>query len=623
MTLRRLSASALLAPLLLLGAREAAAQEVQRRDIDLPKFNPAPAGDRFFGVPSPYAAGEITFHSAATLDYARRPLTYEQDGEELGVVVSDQLHLNLGVTLSILNRIAISANMPFLLLNRGNEVSGERYTLLEPSGEALGDLRLGVRVRLFGEYHDPFQLGLGGYFWIPTGSDSAYVSNGSVQGQPQLLFGGRAAERVVWSVMAGPTFKGTSPVFGGIELDHTMNFGAGVGVLLADNRTVQLGVESAGGFVMTNPDDSTTNAEILGSVKWRLPKAEFLEVGLAAGPGVASGIGTPQFRGVFQFAYTPVIEPPGKPKLDSDKDGIFDEVDACPNEPGKPNKDPLKHGCPDRDSDKDGILDDVDACPTEAGKANEDPKKNGCPDRDSDKDGILDDVDACPTEAGVASDDPKKNGCPVHDKDGDGIEDDLDACPDLAGVATNDPKTNGCPPDTDGDGFRDDVDACPREKGVDNKDPSKRGCPRLVIFTDVEVKILEQVQFDFAKATIRKASDELLNEVAQVLKDHPEVLKIEVQGHTDNIGPAAYNKKLSEDRARAVMAALVSRGIDQSRLISTGYGFDKPIADNKTDEGRQINRRVQFIVQEKKPVPVTIIKQGQKPPPAPAPSPKP
>jgi OmpA-OmpF porin, OOP family len=354
------------------------------------------------------------------------------------------------------------------------------------------------------------------------------------------------------------------------------------------------------------------NSEVLGGLKWRLPHAEFIETGIAAGPGIASGIGTPSFRGAFQIAFTPVIPPP---KVDTDHDGIYDDVDACPTVPGKRNADPRKNGCPELDRDHDGILDDVDACPDVPGVASADPKKNGCPILDTDHDGIPDDVDACPTEPGIANADPKKNGCPFRDKDGDGIEDDVDACIDIPGVATNDPATNGCPPDSDGDGFRDDVDACPHEKGVDNKDPSKRGCPRLVVFTDSEVKILEQVQFDFGKATIRSASDELLDEVAQVLKDHLEVVKLEVQGHTDHVGPAQYNKKLSEDRAKSVMAALVKRGLDQTRLTATGYGFDKPIGDNKTPEGRQMNRRVQFIVTEKKAIPVITTKQGVTPPP--------
>jgi OmpA-OmpF porin, OOP family len=615
MAFRRLHLGTALLSVLALHALDASAQELQTRAVDMPRFNPAPAGDRFFGVPSPYAAGDLTFHSAVTLDYAREPLTLvreagDDDSEDVANLVSDQLILNVGVLLSLGSRVAISADMPFALLTRGEAATSGDLSFQEPSGQALGDLRFGARVRLFGEYHEGFQLGVGGYLWVPTGGETAYVSNENVRGQPQLLLGGRA-DRFIWTAMAGPTFKGSSATIANVNLGHQMNWGAGVGVLLAEKRTLQLHVETSGGVDIEQSDPQTTNAELIGGLKWRLPKAEYLEMGIGAGPGLTTGIGTPMFRGVFQLAYTPVIE---EEVADTDRDGILDDVDACPKVAGLPNKDPRQHGCPALDSDKDGILDDVDACPNEAGIASSDPKKHGCPVRDSDNDGILDDVDACPNEAGVASSNPKKHGCPLQDKDGDGVEDDVDACIDIPGVATTDPATNGCPPDTDGDGFRDDVDACPREKGPDNKDPSKRGCPRLVVFTDSEVKILEQVQFDFGKATIRAASDELLNEVAQVLKDHTEVLKLEVQGHTDIVGNAKFNKKLSEDRAQSVMAALVKRGIDQSRLFSTGYGFDKPIGDNKTDAGRQMNRRVQFIVTEKKPIPVTTTKQGVVPP---------
>jgi OOP family OmpA-OmpF porin len=249
------------------------------------------------------------------------------------------------------------------------------------------------------------------------------------------------------------------------------------------------------------------------------------------------------------------------------------------------------------DRDGDGILDNVDACPDEKGVASEDPKKHGCPIRDRDKDGIVDDVDACPDEPGVASDDPKKNGCPP-DRDGDGIIDAKDACPDLKGVADPDPAKNGCPPDTDGDGFRDDQDACPNEKGVADPDPKKNGCPTVHV-TETEVVILEQVQFDTNKATIKKVSDKLLDQVAKVFKDHPELTRIEVQGHTDNTGNARANKVLSQNRANAVKKALEKRGIEQKRLTAVGYGQDVPIADNKTAEGKQQNRRVQFKIVER------------------------
>ena len=283
---------------------------------------------------------------------------------------------------------------------------------------------------------------------------------------------------------------------------------------------------------------------------------------------------------------------------------------------------------PPSDRDGDAILDDVDACPDQPGLPSADPTKNGCPPPpDRDHDGIPDAADACPDLPGPPSDDSKKNGCP--DRDGDKIIDPLDACPDIPGVPSDDPKENGCPPDTDGDGIRDDKDACPTEKGLPNPDPSKNGCP-LVAVREQEIVITQAIQFDTDKATIKKESDGLLDGIAAVMKDHPEITKIEVQGHTDTQGTKQHNKVLSAARSESVKRALVKRGVADQRLTPVGYGQEKPIADNATEEGMAKNRRVQFFILAKTVMVETQIKQGvapKAPPPAPkaplpAPAPK-
>jgi outer membrane protein OmpA-like peptidoglycan-associated protein len=285
-----------------------------------------------------------------------------------------------------------------------------------------------------------------------------------------------------------------------------------------------------------------------------------------------------------------------------DGDGIADDKDACPDVKGVSDPDPKKNGCPP-DRDGDGIIDDRDACPDEPGPANDDPKKNGCPPpKDTDGDGIPDVEDACPTAKGVRDADPKKNGCPP-DRDGDGILDADDACPDVPGVPDPVPKLNGCPPDRDNDGIPDPEDACPNEIGPRDPDPKKNGCPTVHV-TEAEIVILEQVQFDTDRATIKKVSDPLLDKVAAVFKQHTEIAKVEVQGHTDNQGSPAHNKTLSQRRAEAVLKALVKRGIAKGRLVAKGFGQEAPIADNGTPEGRQENRRVQF----------KIVDKGSKPP---------
>lgn len=256
-------------------------------------------------------------------------------------------------------------------------------------------------------------------------------------------------------------------------------------------------------------------------------------------------------------------------KKDRDKDGVADKDDLCPDEPGKPE---LK-GCPDRDND--GVADKDDACPDEAGK----PELKGCPDRDND--GIADKDDACPDEAGPA----EFNGCP--DTDGDGVPDNVDQCKDVAGPKEN----NGCPwPDTDGDGVLDKDDEC-----VDVPGPaSNNGCPEVT--QEVQKKLNDfarTILFDVNKATIKPQSATVLNQIVDVLNQYKNA-KFSIEGYTDISGKRDKNQKLSEDRAYAVKAYLIEKGIDEGRLTAKGFGPDKPIASNKTKKGRELNRRVEI-----------------------------
>jgi OOP family OmpA-OmpF porin len=574
------------------------------QSLALDRFTPAPAGDRMFGVESPFVAGDLTPHIMLLADYAHDPLvlrTVSTNASD-GAVVSSQLFFHLNGSLALWNRLNVNLDVPVALFQAGGATAGGD-TFPAPSKVQFGDLRLGLRVRLFGEYWDPFQIAIGGYVWFPTGAkgsstNDSYVSDGTFRGRPEAIIGGHT-DRIVYSgslgfdIRGGQSFPQGGTGFTSVSQGTMFDFGAGLGFLFLDSRHLQIGPELYGGLTLSNVQKRTTNAELLLDVRYRIISP--LEIAVGAGPGLSSGIGTPDFRGVLSLAYTP------EPQRDRDHDGILDKDDACPDVPGVPDPDPKKNGCPKPlDRDGDGIPDVDDACPDVPGVASPDPKKNGCPiPPDRDHDGIPDAEDACPDVPGVADPDPKKNGCPP-DRDGDGIPDAEDACPDVPGVRTDDPKTNGCPLDSDGDGIPDSEDACPFEKGPRDPDPKKNGCPRVHV-TEAEVVILEQVQFDTGKATIKHASDGLLDEVAGVLKGHPELLKLEVQGHTDSRGSRPMNKRLSQDRADAVMKALFGRGIEKKRLTAKGYGPDVPIGDNNTDEGRQKNRRVQFTIVEKKP----------------------
>ncbi len=264
----------------------------------------------------------------------------------------------------------------------------------------------------------------------------------------------------------------------------------------------------------------------------------------------------------------------GKMK-DADKDGVADRKDKCPNTPTGVAVDAT--GCP-LDGDGDGVPDYQDKCPTEKGLAN----LEGCPDRDGD--GVRDGDDKCPDTAGKA----ELQGCP--DADNDGVRDGDDKCPNTpAGVKVD---ATGCPVDSDGDGVPDFEDRCPNTPGP----ASNKGCPEMKV---EEKKKLQEatkfIQFDFNKATLKPISFPTLDGLVQILNDYPDY-NLGISAHADNKGDDAYNLRLSDDRAASARTYMLSKGIAATRIVSHGYGETKPIADNATEAGRALNRRVEFDV---------------------------
>jgi OmpA-OmpF porin, OOP family len=126
--------------------------------------------------------------------------------------------------------------------------------------------------------------------------------------------------------------------------------------------------------------------------------------------------------------------------------------------------------------------------------------------------------------------------------------------------------------------------------------PAETPPPPKVEVKEDRIELNEKVNFETGKATLLADSKTLLDEVAKVLGDHPEIQKIRIEGHTDNQGGTAYNQRLSNNRAKAVRAYIVAKGIDGKRLESKGFGESKPIADNKTPEGKEQNRRVEMHI---------------------------
>jgi len=267
--------------------------------------------------------------------------------------------------------------------------------------------------------------------------------------------------------------------------------------------------------------------------------------------------------------------------VDSDKDGVPDYIDKCPKTPKGVVVD--IDGCP-VDSDKDGVPDYMDKCPETPSGVSVD--NFGCP-IDSDNDGVPDYLDKCPnTQKGLKVDD---KGCPV-DTDGDGVPDYLDNCPNTPKDVKVD--TKGCPIDTDGDGVPDYLDKCPNIPGI----KENSGCPEV----KAEVKkvfnqALQGIQFETGKDIIKKQSFPILDKVVKIMVENKEY-NLDIYGHTDNTGKANVNLWLSKKRAEAVKNYLIKKGIAPERLKSEGFGDTQPVESNKTDAGRAKNRRVEFKV---------------------------
>jgi len=188
------------------------------------------------------------------------------------------------------------------------------------------------------------------------------------------------------------------------------------------------------------------------------------------------------------------------------------------------------------------------------------------------------------------------------DRDDDTIVDTLDACPDDAEDLDEHDDGDGCPDvDDDGDGILDFEDLCQHEPEDQDGDRDDDGCPDRdrVQIGEGELEVFEEIHFEFDSAVIEERSHDILRVIAATLLANPELRRIEIGGHTDARGSAAYNRALSQRRAEAVRSFLVDEGVSARRLRARGYGEDRPAEKGKGEAAWQANRRVEFLIVER------------------------
>jgi outer membrane protein OmpA-like peptidoglycan-associated protein len=296
----------------------------------------------------------------------------------------------------------------------------------------------------------------------------------------------------------------------------------------------------------------------------------------------------------------------GCPPPDKDGDGFLDNEDKCPNKPEDFDGYQDNDGCPeeeDADSDNDGILDRDDRCPTDPEDKDGFKDEDGCPDRDNDADGVPDTTDKCPTVAEDRDGFEDLDGCPDLDNDQDGFQDEVDKCPNDKEDRDQFEDEDGCPDyDNDKDGIKDVDDRCPMQPETINGVTDEDGCPdkkyTLIKVTKERIEISQKVRFRTGRSKVLKASFEMLDQVADAIVTN-KIGKVLVEGHTDDVGAASSNMRLSQKRADAVRDYLVSKGVSADALDAIGFGEIRPIEKARTKAARAKNRRVEFKIIER------------------------
>jgi len=518
--------------------------------------------------------------------------------------------LNLIGSYAVIDHLSFGLDLPLHLYRSGGKVptdtngDGTADVNKAVSGFTLGDMRLSLKGSVFPPHKRKVGLAFGLDVGIPTGGGDAYTDEPGAWVEPKVMLEDRGKNiRVLYNASYRRRLSdmGTSR---NIRYQNEMRHMLGIGVLFDDETdALELSLEFAFATSLDRPFDEATNyLEALAGLKYTAPSGFMVAGGAGVGGQIngLEGYGEPDFRMVATVGYQ------GEKYLpeDTDGDGILDDDDKCPIDPEDQDGFEDYDGCPDLDNDRDGVLDLVDECPNQP----EDPDgvndEDGCPDVDTDGDGLDDPIDQCPDQPEDKDGYLDEDGCPEDDNDRDGIADVQDTCP-------NDPEDvdqiqdqDGCPEtDADADGIEDPHDACPEEPENINGCEDTDGCPeaKRVCVTEDKIVISDKIFFATNRARILKKSHDLLDEIAQVLLNHPEIELIEIQGHTDSKGRDRYNMRLSEKRAKAVYKHLAKLGVPKDRMQHKGYGEERPIADNDTDEGRAQNRRVEFHILKQRP----------------------
>ena len=578
----------------------------QQRGWAVDRLEPAPAGDLFFHSQFPdfRATAPVSPRFGLTTAYAYRPLVATVDtssgGSETIAVQQHVLVTHFQANVHIAQRLGIDVALPVYWFSLG---ASDPFLPVRAYGSpVLGDTRVGVRVRLFGEAaRDPISVHLGatGHLGFLGVSDPGRsTSDGGFRARVFAVAAG-TFQALRWSVTAGyharPGLEATYAAIGSSVFAN-----AALGVMVARERAL-FGLDAAFATDVDAAFQSGRTAIELLAVARALLADNALQFGVGVGPGLTRAAGTPTLRATFAISYTPPLAAARAARaVDDEPHVVVHDAGGISHASASPAPAPsapfaTASGVPNPTEPSNPQ--DVQGFCAIAGGA-------GCSVSDRDGDHVFEPIDQCPDEAAGQFPNPERVGCPDGDRDHDTVTDHRDQCIDEPRTDDPDPSRLGCPlPDRDRDRIADAVDHCPDQPGAPHPNPTLNGCPGLVQLDAGILRILQPVFFAQGRDRIEPRSFPVLQGVVDALQARTDIRHVIIEGHTDDVGNDELNVDLSQRRAAAVLRWLVERGADPSRLHAQGLGPSRPLAPvtrgmtrAQINATRARNRRVQFEV---------------------------
>ncbi len=550
---------------LVLGPSALAETQVPSFDLERLSLNPSGAGGLVVGGADLLPKGQL--RTAVGVQYERDPLVLvDAQNHRLAALVGERVTTHLTAAFSVARRVELGVLLSAVASQTGSGNLGalglspaESFALATPWVQArtlLLDASAGA----------PLDLTVGAKLGLPVGTPGAFARDEGVSVVPSFGAGRVFDSKFRVSAELGAWLRPTQPLApgdttGGALLGPQLNLGVGA-TTLGESLRGELSLRAAVPLTA-----EPASVELMAGVRWLRGPFELFAL---AGPGFGHAPGTPLYRALGGIAFSGQVfsrataeaepGPTGPDSLEPAELALPPEAPTCLE-----GRRYAVADCPDLDLDSDGIPNGVDRCPTLAGERT----AGGCPDADGD--GTEDARDSCPKVAGP----PEAHGCP--DADADGVPDFEDRCPDARGPD----RLHGCPErDADRDGVPDDVDNCPAEPGPKSNEGCPASRPQRVVIAPGRLTLKDKVYFDADKPTLQSSSFPLLDQVAALLIEHPELKKVVVEAHVADTGDASKAKKLSQAQAEAVVKYLVQHGAPRRQLEPRGYGSDRSIADN-------------------------------------------